>query len=338
MPLLSGTERLNLPRFFRKKRFFDVYSLRFNDISQHLALWYRQYVLLRAKGEPEVGLTLVLYDTEQPDKTRICHQARSLQEARIEDDIFYFSVAGGEFYQKGCHGEIEDGGEGEAVRWQFEWVPSTKPFRHYPFRFFYKSLWPLAKIVTPNPDISISGQLQWGDQSWRFKDVQGCQTHIWGEQSGEQWTWGQVSLFEGDEKVIFEGVSGQVRFHGRLLPMITMLRIVLNGQEYRLNRPWQWRHNISFSHADRWHFEATHSGTRFIGDVFVDPKTLTGVTYIDPDGSPRYVYRTESASLRLQQFRRDKQEWILERTFQSQPAMAYEFAQRDPVPDIPLVA
>lgn len=336
MFLLAGTERLNLPRFFGKESFFEVYSLRFNDPKQKVAVWYRQSILLRRKKPAEAGLSIVLYDLEDPERNRICHQTRPLQEARIEDDIFYFSVAGGEFYQKGCHGQLTY--EDEPIRWQFEWLPAERSFRHYPLRIFYRPLWPFAKIASPNPDVRLTGDLEWGARRLHFEKVPACQTHIWGRHSAESWTWAQVNQFEDNEDIVFEAVSGRVYLQGRLLPPITMLRIVLHGREYKLNRPWHWQGNISLPHVDRWHFEATSRGMRFIGDVFVDRKELTGFVYEDPDGSQRYIYRTESATLRLQIFRRDKKEWILERTYQSLPAMAYEFAQKEPVADVPLVS
>lgn len=336
MFLLAGTERLNLPRFFGKRRFFEVYSLRFNDPAQQVALWYRQFLLLRSTDVAEAGLTLVLYDLADPRQNKIYHKTTPLDEARIEDDIFYFSVAGGEFYQKGCHGELQQ--DGVRLNWELEWSPAERAFRHYPLRIFYKPVWPFAKIVSPNPDIRVSGDLNWGERHWHFDRIPACQTHVWGTHSAESWTWAQVNQFENDEAISFEAVSGRVYLRDRLLPPITLLRIILHGKEYRLNRPWHWRSNISFPHVDRWHFEATSGGMRFVGEVFVDPKAVTGITYADPDGSARYVYRTESATLRLQIFRRDKNQWILERTYQSLPAMAYEFAQKEPVADVALIS
>lgn len=336
MFLLAGTEQLNLPRFGRKRRFFEVYSLRCHDPRQGVALWYRQGLLVREGAAPEAMLSVMIRERDRDSSEHYLQRSCPLNEARIERDIFYFSVAGGEFYHKGCHGELES--DGERVAWQLAWEPSDKPFRPYPFRIFYKPGWPFAKIVTPNPDIKISGPFQWGEKRWHFDQVPGCQTHVWGEHSADNWTWGQVSQFEGDEDISFEAVSGRVRFHRRLLPTITLLRIVVAGNEYRLNRPWHWRNNTSFAHADRWHFEASTALKRFVGDVFVDPKDIIGVSYQDPDGSARYIYRTESAQMKLQIFARQGKEWALERSATSLPTMAYEFASMERVADIPLVA
>lgn len=332
--LLSGTESWNLPRFFRKKQHIEVYSFRFVDPHQQVALWYRQEILMIPDQEPQACLRIGFYDLESPQNTRVISKTVPLKEARIEPDIFYFSVAGGELYHKGSHGclELPEGN----MEWQFQWEPSDKVFRYLPLRSLYKLSWPLVKIVAPNPEIRVTGWLRWGERFYEFEGIPGYQLHQWGPRYPEIWSLGQVSQFENYVRTSFEGLSYRFSRDSGNYPVLSQFRIVISGKEYRINRPWQWHRNVSHGHGDRWHFEATHYRNRFIGDVFVEPKHLVGIKLKDPDGSDRYCYRTENGQLRLQLYQKKGRDWVLERELKSLPAMAYEFAQSEPLAGIPI--
>jgi hypothetical protein len=332
--LLSGTESWNLPRLFRKKQHVEVYSFRFVDSRQKVALWYCQEVLIIPDQEPEASLRIVLYDLERPENTRVLSKTVPLKETRIEPDIFYFSVAGGEMYHKGSHGclELPEGN----LEWQLQWKPSDKGFRYLPLRSLYKLNGPWVKIVAPNPEIQVTGWIHWGERSYEFEGVPAYQLHQWGPHTPETWSFGQVDQFENYVRTSFEGLSyrfGKDRGH---TPMFSQFRIVISGKEYRINKPWQWHRNLIQGHADRWHFEVTQYRNRFIGDVFVEPKHLVGIKLKSSDGSDRYCYRTENARLRLQHYQKKRGDWILERELKSLPAMAYEFGTSEVLAGVPL--
>ncbi len=323
--ILSGTESWNLPRLSGQKKHVESYSFRFADLSQQVALWYQQRILIRPGQEPTAAMTMFLHNLIDPRQSQCWKREVPLTAARIEPDIFYFAVGGGEFYHKGTHGHLETADS--EVEWQLQWEPSDKSFRYLPGRVFYKTDWPLTKLVAPNPDITVSGWMRWGDQQLQFKQVRGHQTHSWGTHSPTQWCWAEAREFEANGYSSFEAFSASP---------FQLFRFVLADKEYRINRPWQWRRSVSVSHWDRWHFECQSWRTRFVGDVFVEPEHVIGLAYDEPDGSKRYVYHTESARLRLQRYRKHGKEWRLDRELKSLPSMAYAFGTSEAVPEVPL--
>ncbi len=330
---LAGTERHNFPRFKGRPPFYEVYYLRFTDVAQQVGVWYRQTLLATTKGKPVAGLWWILFDLADPSKSFAAHQQVPINQVRLEEDIFYFEVEGGKLYQKGTDGNCTL--QGETIEWKFHWEPNHKAFCHFPSRLFYRLPFPKTKVLSPNPDLKINGHLNWGSRRFTFDQVPGQQSHLWGKTHAASWVWGHCNAFP-NEAASFEGLSARVRVGNRLLPPLTLLRAVVGGEEYLLNRPWQWRRHRSVAQVDRWHFEGENRRSRLVGDVFVEPSQLIGVTYTDPDGSKRYCYHTESARLELTCYRRAKKEWLPERTLRSDPAMAYEFATSEPLADIPL--
>lgn len=334
MLLLAGTEKFNLTRYTGQQRFYENYSLRFADPRQQVALWYRQSVRIAAGEDPEAILWFSLFDLASPDKSRHWKKTSPLEAARIEKDIHYFAVGGGELYHKGTHGEtiFDD----VPVKWQLTWTPAERAYRHLPRMITHRLPFPPVKIIAPNPDIQVTGELQVGEKSYHFDAVPGHQGHSWGPHLAEGWVWGQVNLFDGERRAYFEGLSGSLRWQGRTFPPLTVLRLHVDDKEYLFNQPWQWRNNTSNPHLDRWHFEGGGRRHRIVGDVFVHAAHLMGVTLTDTDGSKVYVYHTENAQLKVQLHTRRKGRWMLEHELLSQPAMAYEYATREPVSGVPL--
>src|SRR5205085_1424661 len=85
-------------------------------------------------------------------------------------------------------------------------------------------------------------------------------------------------------------------------------------------------------HASRWAW--THCN-----DVDADREQLVGVTYHDPDGDQAYCYNSETATMRVRVWRRDRtvgEGWRLEEELVAPGRAHFEYAQREPVPDLRL--
>ena len=187
--LLSGTEYWNLPRLPRKGPHIETYALRFTDLKQAVAMAYRQSLILHADGTQEAALRITLHDLNAPENLLVLSERRPLQEARVERDIFYFAVAGGELYHNGSHGFLA--ATTPKLEWQLRWEPAEQSFRYLPLPFLYKREQLVApRLVAPNPDIKLQGWLRWNGREYRLNQTPAHQYHLWGPSYPEQWCWG----------------------------------------------------------------------------------------------------------------------------------------------------
>jgi hypothetical protein len=331
--ILAGTEQYNLPRMLDKRSGYEVYYLRFTDPKQQIGLWYRQTFLIPEAGEPEASIWWMIYDLAHPHKNFAWRKTVPLSETRIERDMFYFSVSGGEIYHKGSHGSLK--ANEKKIEWRLVWEPGTKAFKAYPAPFYFLPF-PKTKFLSPNPVIAVTGELKWGERRYQFDGIPGEQSHVWGRRHAHSWTWGSTTFFAGTEKVLFQGLSARVPLGRKISPPLSLFYLRVGDKEYSFRQPWQWTKNNSHSSSVRWHFSAETRRQKITGDVFLKEKDLIGVTYTDPDASQRYCYHCENATLHLKIYNKFKRAWELSRELQSLPAMAYEFVTSEPIPNIPL--
>ena len=69
-------------------------------------------------------------------------------------------------------------------------------------------------------------------------------------------------------------------------------------------------------------------------------RSLVGVTYHDPDGTPAYCYNSEVASLRLvvrDRAARGRFGWIVRDELVADGRAHFEYGQREPVPGVELL-
>jgi len=88
-----------------------------------------------------------------------------------------------------------------------------------------------------------------------------------------------------------------------------------------------------------WRFEAVDGTRKLIGEVDADREQLAGVTYHDPDGELAYCYNSETASMRVHVYERARRVggWAHIRTLVATGRAHFEYAQREPVPDLELL-
>jgi len=193
---LTASERLNLPRWdFGKKGFYEVYYLQWNDPAQKIAGWVRYTLLSPVTGSPAASLWAVFFDGDHPEGTLALKKDFSLDSVTREKDFFYLAFGSSAIFQDGMRGEIEqnaqkigwnlkygdDGGDHETI---LTHLPS--PFYHLPF--------PKTKLTAPRFQTSISGDWSVGSRSWKLNSVPAHQSHFWGTESAESWTWASQDI------------------------------------------------------------------------------------------------------------------------------------------------
>jgi hypothetical protein len=107
----------------------------------------------------------------------------------------------------------------------------------------------------------------------------------------------------------------------------------LGGRDFASTSPVRVIANLSRFALTSWTFEARDGARRLVGEVDAPRESLAGVTYHDPDGELAYCYNAEIATLRLQVWERGE----LRETLVAPGRAHFEYAQREPVPGVPLL-
>jgi hypothetical protein len=319
----------------RKRGFYEVYYLKFNDPKSRSAAWIR-YTLtspLEKIGEPYCELWGIFFDALDPEKNFAVKQRHPIGRLSWGRERFRVDIADAGLEMNRCHGAIDDPRRGKSLSWDLEFDSQTPILYYYPWKRLYRLPLPRTKVLVPHLDATFSGQLTADRREIELKSARGEQTHLWGSKHNLRWVWGHCNTFREDESAVFEGADGQVK-HGPIESAhFKMFYIRTRDREHLFNAPLQWLSNRSKFGLGRWEFEAQDQEIRIVGEVKSDFDRFVGVTYQDPDGQPLYCNNTKLASIRLKLFERDGRP-ITELT--SADGCALELVDRKPHPEVPL--
>jgi hypothetical protein len=104
------------------------------------------------------------------------------------------------------------------------------------------------------------------------------------------------------------------------------------GRDFRSIGPLQVTRSDSRFDLTSWQVEARDGDRRVVAEVDADRGQLAGVTYHDPDGDLAYCYNSETASMRVRVWEKDR----LVEELVAPGRTHFEYAQREPIPDLPL--
>jgi hypothetical protein len=112
----------------------------------------------------------------------------------------------------------------------------------------------------------------------------------------------------------------------------------IGGRDFKSTSPARVLTNPSRFALTGWSFEASDGALRLVAQVDADRDQLAGVTYRDPDGELAYCYNSETATMRLDVYERARQlgGWAHVERLVGPGRAHFEYAQRQPVPDLPL--
>jgi hypothetical protein len=138
--------------------------------------------------------------------------------------------------------------------------------------------------------------------------------------------------------VFVDAVSVFVERFGRQTGPTTPVVARVDGLDFNSTSPRRVLGNDSTFALTGWRFEAVDGARKLIGEVDADRALLAGVTYHDPDGELAYCYNGETASMRLHVYERARQVggWAHRETLVAAGRAHFEYAQREPVPDLEL--
>ena len=312
---------------------YEVYYLTLTDHGSGVGAWIRYTMVAPLDGEATSSLWFMAMD---PGSSTVVGRKTSFPASEMTAQTRPFELRIGEsvLSNSAMKGAFED------VRWDLSWTPNPRPYEPvHPLLRRAK----LAKtiLVLPHPDLEVTGTLGWDGREVTLDGARGGQTHLWGSKHAARWAWTHCNDFqtlEGEPRLgdFFEGVSVFVPRLGREIGPNTPVVGRFGGRDFASIGPLRVTRNRSLFGLTSWEVEARDRDRRLVADVAAERDELAGVTYHDPDGELAYCYNSETASMRVRVWEKDSGQWRLRHELQAPKRAHFEYAQREPVPDVPL--
>ncbi len=317
---------------------YEVYYLTVTEPRTGVGLWIRYTMLAPLRGEASCSLWFLAMD---PRGSGTPLRARKLtlpvSELRPRQDPFELVLGEARLSDRGMAGAFED------VAWELRWEPAGRPYEHvHPLLRRAKAAQTI--LVLPHADLAIDGKVTFGGEDLELSGARGGQAHLWGTKHAHRWAWVHCNDFAtpsgepvGDAFV--DGVSVVVNRGGRQVGPSTPVLGRFEGEDFACTEPWRVVRSESSFALTGWRFEALDGARKLVAEVDARRDQLAGVTYHDPDGQPAYCYNSETASMRLHLYERARRVggWLHRRTLVAPGRAHFEYGQRVPVADLPVL-
>ncbi|MFO0725622.1 MAG: hypothetical protein U1E65_17695 [Myxococcota bacterium] len=338
---MTPAEAANLPRYHGQRGHYEAWFLELMDGSRSsgLSLRFALRIPKDPKEAPTAELWACFHDHAAPARSFGLKHELPLGEAHLSKDRFSVGIGAGTLEHYGSRGTIER--DGHTLRWDLSWSEDLL-FSHLPFPALYQRRYPRTKILAPHANLIASGRFWVDGDEHRLEHVRGVQAHQWGETHPRRWIWCQVPGFVEDPEASLECLTADVAMGPLRLPPLTLHVLRYKGEVLALNRVQDvLRKNESRTDAKlhledsyalgRWTVGGGNERLRFHGEVWADPERYLGLTYLDPDGSKRYVSRTKVGAARIEILSPDTHGgWRVSDTLHAHSWAAIEFGGQQP--------
>lgn len=310
---------------------YEVYYLSATDRGSGTGLWVRYTMVAPLDAEATCSLWFMAMDPQGEVVGR--KLTRAATELTAGDSPFELRIGDSILTDTGMKGGFED------VAWDLRWnpsVPAVEPV--HPFLRRAK----LAKtvLVLPHPAFALEGTASWSGRTIELSGARGGQAHLWGSKHANRWAWTHCNDLEGldgserpDDWI--DAVSVFVPRFGREIGPSTPVVGHFAGRDFASTSPLRVTRNPSRFGLTSWSMEAVDGDRKVVVDVDARREQLVGVTYHDPDGDLAYCYNSETASMRVRVWQRDRsvqEGWRLLDELTAPGRAHFEYAQRETVP------
>ncbi len=327
---------LNALRWDGGSGHYEVYYLSATDRASGCGLWIRYTMVAPLDADATCSLWFMAMDPRDGGLIGRKH-TRPAADLTFTAEPFELRIGDAVLTDGGMSGGFED------VRWDLRWTPVEPPAEHvHPLLQRTK----IAKtvLVLPHPAFDVEGTVAFDGHEVQLDGCRGGQAHLWGSKHAARWAWVHCNDFQGLDGTTrpdtwIDGVSVFVPRFGRELGPNSPIVGRFAGRDFRSISPVRVMRNTSRFGLTTWHFEATDGDLQIVGDVDAPREQLVGVTYHDPDGDLAYCYNSETASMRVRVWRKDKaveEGRRLVDELVSDGRAHFEYAQREPVPGLEL--
>jgi hypothetical protein len=282
---------------------YEVWYLTASHLAARTGLWIRYTIEspLAGHGEPYAQLWFASFDHGDPARNVAINKRFPIGDHGARTAPFEITVGEARLGNGGARGRLA--GRGHEVSWDLRWTPGARTYRQLP-SLVYRTGFGDTKVLTPNLDVALRGEVVIDGRTLRFDGDPAGQTHVWGRKHAYEWAWGHCNAFEGRRGVALETLTVRLKRRGVVLPPLTVLGLELDGE---LHRWGEFRHTPftrgSYS-TGSYHFSALAPDVRLEGEYSCRPEDMTLTEYHDPDGEPSYCANTCAGDLRITVYRR----------------------------------
>lgn len=318
---------------------YEVYYLSATDRGSGVGLWIRYTMVAPLDGEATCSLWFMAMDPNGHGDDALTGRkyTQPATELTATTGPFELRIGDSVLTDRGMTGGFDD------VRWDLRWEPREPSAEHvHPFLRRAK----IAKtiLVLPHPSFDVEGTVEWDGRKLEVDGASGGQAHLWGSKHAARWAWAHCNDFQGLDgssrpDTWVDGVSVFVPRFGRTIGPSSPVVGRFAGRELRSTSPLRVTRNESRFGLTTWHLEATDGDLQIVADVDAAREQLVGVTYNDPDGDLAYCYNSETASMRVRVWEKDRSVEEGRRLVDelvSEGRAHFEYAQREPVPGLEL--
>ncbi len=294
------------PRFHGQTGLYEVWYLKANLVDADASAWLRYTVSSGPVADDVAELWAIV---DRGGKVAAGKATWPLQALSLEDEPFSVKLPGGHLDADGCHGSVD------RIDWDLAWEPEGRPFWHLP-RWAYRLPAPKSKVVTPFPDLAVTGDLTLGGQTLTLDGVPGQMGHVWGSKHADAWAWAHSNRTDG---LTWEALTAQPPVGPWTSPPVTVVLVRHQGRTIAFRNPL--RTDGSFE-LGRYRFEGTRGGFRVTGEVTSQDRVA--VTYTDPDGEQSVCHNTKRATSVLRLW----EDGLLVGSWRDEGATAFEVGDR----------
>lgn len=284
----------NIARALGRRGRYEVWYLTFNHRPSGAGFWIRYTTEWPTAGEPYGQLWFACFDRADPGRTVAFNRRFPMAAVEGRADPFAVAIAGAELGHDRARGALE--GAGHRAAWDLAWTPAPETWRHLP-DMVYRSSLPDTLVLSPNPDVRLTGSVEVDGRTLRLEDEPGGQTHLWGRKHAHAWAWGRCNAFAETDEAYLETLTVRVRRLGVVLPALTFLSLRLRGAEHRFTGLLEGLRGRGEGEGTRYAFRAGGGAATVSGFFSCRRDDMVEARYHDPDGDAAFCANTEVGDL-----------------------------------------
>ena len=311
---------------------YEVWYLTCSHVASQTGFWIRYTLESPLDGDAYAQLWFAQFDARDPKRTFGINRKFPIASMTATESPFSIAIAGNQLGADRARGAIA--GDGHDVRWDLRWTPSPRTFHQLPSVMYARGGLGETTVLTPNLDVALVGSITVDGRTLTLEGAPAGQTHLWGKKHAHQWAWGHCNAFDGKPGAAFEALTVRLRRGNVTLPPLTILGLVLDGEDLLFN---QFRHtptNRGEMGTGFYRFRAWRPNVRLEGEFSARPEDMVVAPYVDPDGAPSYCSNTEIGDLRLTVYRRSGTRWREAARLTAPRRGHFEVGSREPDPAV----